>query len=237
MKFYKNPHEIGCYWYDAVQKYGAPNLKWCEQSVCAVVSEPANTFSNIAYFVAAFIIYHWTKESKTEFKYASIAMILMGSGSFYYHMSNFYISQVLDFVGMFLFVFWLLCLSLIRLKFFKFKSAVFFYLLLIIVSILLMHVMYIYHVPFQSLIVLAVLSILSIEIKLYLQAKRKYSLKYLITGFLIIGFGELFSILDLTKTVCTPDNHVVQGHAFWHILSAIGLVVAFKHWLSFENDS
>ena len=40
---------------------------------------------------------------------------------------------------------------------------------------------------------------------------------------LLISAAAVFSALDVTRTFCDPDNHWLQGHAIWHVLSASAL--------------
>ena len=229
-----NPHALGCFWHDAAVKYGAPNIKWCEETLCHLISEPANTFSNIAYFIATIVLLYWTKNLSKEHKFAPIAMLLMGAGSFYYHMSNNYLSQIIDFIGMYIFIFWLLTLNLRRLNLFQFKGSIAFYLSFIVLNTVGLHIMYLNRIPFQILVALAGVLIVGTEFMIYKKSQEKYQYKFLGIGVALIIIAESFSILDATRAMCDPQNHIVQGHAIWHVLSAIGLTIAYKHWKQFK---
>jgi signal transduction histidine kinase len=37
-------------------------------------------------------------------------------------------------------------------------------------------------------------------------------------------------LLDLTRAWCDPDDHLLQGHAVWHVVSAASLVFVFRHY-------
>ena len=39
----QNPHGVGCPWHSITETWGAPNVKWCEETLCQWISEPANT--------------------------------------------------------------------------------------------------------------------------------------------------------------------------------------------------
>ncbi len=231
MSLYPNPHGKMCYWYDAAEKYGAPNIKWCEETLCQVVSEPANTWSNIGYILAAFVIYLWAKKTKhTELKWLAPAMFLMGACSLYYHLSNFYISQILDFVGMYLFVFWLLVLNLRKAKLITRKMQVPAHIIISLLATLTLHYMYLNHIKFQMIIAIGVLTILICEFLAYKRSSVKRHYKYFFTGIILVGLAQLASQLDLQRIWCDPSNHVLQGHALWHLLAAIGLTISYKHW-------
>ena len=46
----------------------------------------------------------------------------------------------------------------------------------------------------------------------------------------LISAGAVFSLLDVTRTWCDPTHPVLQGHAIWHVLSALSLGAAFLHF-------
>lgn len=39
--------------------------------------------------------------------------------------------------------------------------------------------------------------------------------------------------LDRLEVVCDPHNHVVGGHAAWHLLGALSFVFWFRHYEQF----
>ena len=61
---YQNPHQMQCTWYDLTEKYGAPNIKWCEQTLCQFISEPANTWSNLGFLMVGILIYVYATKNK-----------------------------------------------------------------------------------------------------------------------------------------------------------------------------
>ncbi|MBK6740332.1 MAG: ceramidase domain-containing protein [Haliea sp.] len=78
-----------------------------ETTVCSWISEPANTWSNALYLVFAFVIYVQCRKSPhLELRWMGPAMFFMGLFSLVYHASNNYVTQVFDFIGMYLLVFW-----------------------------------------------------------------------------------------------------------------------------------
>lgn len=234
---YLNPHPPGCYWHQAAETFGAPNLKWCEQTLCHAISEPSNTWSNLAYIAIAIIIFISTRKTRSmSLRWVPFAFLLMGVGSFFYHASNFYISQIFDFVGMYFLVHWFIAINLMRAKLMGPRRATIFYINFIIVNILALHIMYLLNLKFQVLIAIAGLLVVATE----WAARKKNSIpkeqKWLVIGVILIVSGEVFSLLDLSRTWCDPTNHIVQGHAIWHVLSAIGLFFAYKHFEQFEAE-
>jgi hypothetical protein len=38
------------------------------------------------------------------------------------------------------------------------------------------------------------------------------------------------SVLDVSRVWCEPANHWLQGHAVWHVLSALALLFTARHY-------
>jgi hypothetical protein len=45
-----------------------------------------------------------------------------------------------------------------------------------------------------------------------------------------LALAQTFSTLDLTRVWCDPDNHVLQGHALWHLLSAVAIAFVYRFY-------
>ena len=45
----------------------------------------------------------------------------------------------------------------------------------------------------------------------------------------------MFSLLDVTRTWCLPGHAYLQGHAIWHVLSALCLLALYFHYTQFEE--
>ena len=46
-------------------------------------------------------------------------------------------------------------------------------------------------------------------------------------GCFLAGFG--FWIADKRRFVCAPDNHVINGHAIWHLATSACLALFFEY--------
>lgn len=235
---YPNPHAPGCYWYEAAEKFGAPNVKYCEETLCQVMSEPANTWSNLSFlfFSLLLVLFHYKKWQTSALKFTPWALLLTGIGSFYYHASNFYISQHLDFTGMYIFLCWILTLSLKRVSSGLLGSQSF-YLLQLVIYTLVTHYMYAHEMKFQLLIVLVGVSIAASEF--YYQksslVKPKVSFRYFWLALICVLSGETLSLLDMKRVLCEPKNHFFQGHATWHILSAACCYFLTLYYAQYEK--
>ena len=229
---YTNPHGPGCPWYSITESQGAPNIKWCEETLCRWISEPANTWSNLGYLIVALAITYISFKNRHNFKLKQFGPIIffMGAMSFFYHQSNFYGSQILDFIGMFFFVGWAMGMNLIRLGKLKDQFLIPFNLTIGILFTISMHVMYLTGIKYQGLILVAGIFILTTEIMA--QKKSPSETKWFWSSIiiLIVAFG--FSISDGQRLWCVPENHgwFSQGHALWHWTAAIAMFTIYKHY-------
>jgi hypothetical protein len=112
----ENLLRAGCPWVELRHWGGLPNVKWCEQSLCAWIAEPANTWSNLAYVLAAAALFALARrESSRTLRFFAPAALAVGLCSLVYHASVAFATQVLDFFGMYFYFLFLLALNLVRL--------------------------------------------------------------------------------------------------------------------------
>lgn len=84
---------------------------------------------------------------------------------------------------------------------------------------------------FQMIVAIGSISILVTEYIAYRNSKIKRNYKFFYLGLICMGCAQIFSQLDLKRIWCNPADHIFQGHALWHLLGAIGLLLAFRHWM------
>ena len=225
---YPNPHPDLCPWHEAAAILGAPNIKWCEATLCGWISEPANTWSNLAYLVLGLVIVrqNW-RASHYELRWMGPAMLLMGGFSLGYHASNNYLTQVFDFLGMYLLVFWMLVINLRRLGWFARERQKAVFVALCVAGTLLVHLMYLAQLKFQFIIAAAALVIVVSEVR----ARRKQPVPWgnLSVGLALLCVAQAASLADLTRVYCEPGSWL-QGHAVWHVMSAVALYFACRHY-------
>lgn len=233
-----NPIPAGCPWH-GLSQYGLPNVDWCEAYVCAYVNEPANAWSNLAYVAVALWMLRVLRgvpadaPNRPALRRFAPATILVGAASFVYHATNTHLTQIFDFFGMYVFCFLLLVLNLQRLGWLAAARfpAVFWSAVLgtTAVTFLLAR----RGAKIQALVALCILEIVVTEL-LAFRASIRRGARYALHPFLVsLGLliaGSVFSVLDVTRTLCDPQNHFFQGHAAWHVLSALSLGAAFWHY-------
>jgi len=78
-----------------------------------------------------------------------------------------------------------------------------------------------------SLFGLLILGSLLLERKAIIQHKVSNKINYFYKSIILFFVAYFFWILDYTRLICFPDS-IFQGHALWHILSALaGLMMYF----------
>lgn len=236
---YPNPHPPGCPWHGLTELVGAPNLKWCEATRCSWVSEPANTGSNVGYLAVAVAFWRMVRSARNAAARLFVSTAaLMGLCSLVYHASNNYLSQVLDFVGMFLYVYLLVRINLVRVwpSLRRWQTAI--YWALVIGSVALVHTMYVLELRFQLLIAGAVLVLIATELVMMRRGDwQRYRYRYFGLSVLLIVVAQGFSLADLSRAWCHPENVVLHGHALWHLLSAVSIFFSFLHYRQLELDA
>lgn len=229
---YPNPHGPSCPWYPLAEATGSPNIKWCEETICAWISEPANTWSNVSYLlVAGFILWRSYKHGHNRLlKLFGLIVFIMGGLSFFYHLSNFYVTQILDFVGMFLLVGWTSGMNFIRAKKLKPERLLPYILAYNVLNIIVLHLMYLQGLKFQFLILIGAFLIIAGEMLASKTPKIKYH--WFVTSLVLLTVALTFSIMDHAHVWCDPTQHGIfsQGHALWHWIGGLAMLAIYFHY-------
>lgn len=218
-----------CPWH-ALAAYGPPNVEWCEARLCAVVNEPANTWSNLAFLVVAGLIAMRARAcASPALRAFAPAVAAVGAFSFLYHASNVRLTQLLDFLGMYLFVLLLLAINATRLGLLAPRRTVPAF---VLGSLALTGVTALVPrgFPIQAIVGALILATMLTEALARRRARERGGLGAFAISAALLGIAALCSALDVTRTWCDPSDHVLQGHALWHVLSAASLLAAFHHF-------
>lgn len=207
--------------------WAPPNLSWCEEKLAAWISTPANTWSNLAYFLVAWLIYRMARGQ--DFSRLALAMAAMGAGSFAYHASCTFALQVVDFVGMYAVIWLFIAWNLRRAG--AAVSAGVAWTTGVVGCTAVLFLMARLALPYQSLI-LVLAGVLAVqEARLW---KRDPTADYreLAWAWILLAAALACSAADISGVWCDPTNHWLQGHACWHVLSAAGLYRAARYYAS-----
>ena len=245
MPFQVPPLTQGCPWYD-LSELGRPNIKWCEANQCSWIVAPADTWSNVAYLLVAIYLLAFISKNDSKIspnsplRYFPAAAAIVGVTSFIHHMSYSVILQILDHFGMYVFTFLIITLNLRRMGKLEASQLKAFLVKAVIGMTAFTIFMERFHFPIQSFVLILILAIIATEISASSIEKKKsvpYSPRYFFAALGVLLTGAVCSFLDASGRWCAPDNHWIQGHAFWHMLSALSLAVLFHHYRQFRELS
>ena len=216
---------LGCPW----SGWALPNLKWCEANLCAWVTTPANTWSNLAYLAVALLMRRWAGARPLLRPFAPAA-VATGVSSFAYHASYTYFFQFFDFVGMFLFAGLPVTLNAVRLGWISERARRLVYGALVIGCSALVPIFFRNHVPIQAIVALLIAVAISQELILWFGRATPESRGWWLVAVGVLAVAATCSGLDLSRVWCDPENHWLQGHAVWHVLSAVSLLALFRFY-------
>lgn len=239
-----NPIPEGCPWHELSQ-YGLPNVNWCEEYVCAWINEPANTWSNLAYLFAALWVL-WLRRGATDrgpLRWFAPVLATMGLFSGIYHASNTHVTQILDFLGMYLFCFLLLGINGVRLGALSLARLPLWFLAAVSLAtagtVLAVRAGF----PIQSFIGILTLALVVTEMLIRRRGAASTgttaptaSLRGFFASLGLLIIAATCSAMDVSRTLCDPQNHFLQGHAAWHVLSATALLAAYYHYRQFQAE-
>ena len=217
----------GCPWYEAQQTYGAPNVNWCEPTQCGYINEPANTWSNLPFLIFGILIFQKARKSLTSF--FGVNVFLMGVFSFTYHASNNFLTQYIDFLGMFLVMSFLLTFATIR--FFQKTWEDFYKLFWAFFSIhcVIFMIFDITLIPVQYIMALNALPVLFMEVGSSLRSGELLKIYYFWLGLAGMILAQGFAIMDIQRIYCNPENLWFHGHVMWHLISSLAMVAFAFH--------
>jgi hypothetical protein len=215
-------------------------VEWCEERKCQTITTPANTWSNVAYVVAGLYMMRRAGKS-TDLKLFGPAAIATGVFSGLYHASFTKLFQWFDFIGMYMFCLLPVIINLRRLRYLRRDQQGTVYGVAVCLCGALTSMLQSIFFPIQLIVVALVAVAAGTEYKAMQRAQNsvniivRYRFFFVAAGLLAVGF--VCSMLDMTRVWCNPHNHIVQGHAVWHLLTAAALVCQFVHYQMLEEDA
>jgi len=231
---YPNISNPECVWTPVREWGGLPNVKWCEETLCGIIAEPANTWSNLAYLiVAAGLFFYTRKDTDRILRFWAPVAFWVGITSLVYHASVTFIFQVLDFWGMYFFFGLVLLLNLVRMG--KVAAATFFRTLYISIFALTAFTVVVakLNLPIQGIVGIMIVLTLVTEGLAFRVSKVKIDYRFLAGTLVFISAAAAFSGSDASGARCDPHDHIFQGHAIWHVLGSIAITFAHFHYRQF----
>ncbi|MGI0493317.1 ceramidase domain-containing protein [Alkalinema pantanalense CENA528] len=224
-----------CPWH----QFQHPAPQFCEAHVCAWIMEPANAWSSLAYSLVGIglCVRHPDKanpdQSKGFVEILGPIGILLGLASFAYHAAYTPSAQFLDLLSMFLLSNWVLVLNCTRSGMIPIHGIPWMWLGGVLGSTLFLGISLQWG---RTIFGLELAATIVAEIYLYLKGKTA---SYQDFWIIITLFAAAFLMwsFDLYRITCNPDLHWLQGHAIWHILTAVCLVFIDRFYRQIFSSS
>lgn len=206
-----------------------PDIKHCEANLAGWIAAPANTWSNLAYVaVGLWIMRRSARRGLLSAGGLGPVSIAVGATSFAFHASYTFAGQVLDYAGMFLLLGWALARGLRRAGLLGEAGALRFWGGLFAASMAALFAFRAAGWGIQTLVLVQALALAALEVRLMLVKRDapSYAPFWLMQVLLIAAYACWH--LDHTDLACRPDDHLIQFHAIWHVVTAAAFVAAWR---------
>ena len=157
------------------------------------------------------------------------ASVAIGVFSFAYHASYTFALQFFDFVAMFLFCFTVLARNAVRLGWVHAPRETRFFALGVLGMSAGVPPLFYAGFPIQALVGLLIAVGLAQEWRLRRRDGPSPAYRIYLVGLALLGAAAVASLLDVTRIACAPQS-LLQGHAVWHVLSALALAAFFRFY-------
>jgi hypothetical protein len=207
---------------------------FCETRLCGWVVEPANTWSNVSYFIAALFVFLGNREEKRpELSLIAVTAFLVGIGSTLFHASGTRFGEIIDVSAMYLISGLFIVFAAQRI--WPIEKAQLFILYFLISGLSSLTLV----LTTSNGIWLFAGHIVTAAVLEFIYFKRAPAMPdYKFLRLMVFGFAFAYVawLLDFRKIVCDPDNHVLGGHAIWHLSNATCLWTYFKYVQQFSKS-
>jgi hypothetical protein len=184
--------------------------------------QPANTWSSLAFVIAGAAIL--LRARNIQSRILGAILIFLGIGSAYYHATLTFTWQFIDVLGMYLVATLLLFHAIDRRAKISPANLGAMY---VATNILLASILY--WIPFVRRAVFGVIVVLFIVLE------RTHARKLMrAVGILALAF--VIWVLDYYRIACDASS-LIQGHAFWHVLGAVGSWLVYTDYLAGDRLS
>ena len=207
-------------------------VRFCEEQLCGWIAEPANAWSNLAFLaMGVYLLFRAKSDKRAPLYLVGVTSILVGIGSFMFHMSGTFVGEFADLSAMFLIGSLMVTMEARRFVPMGSPQLTILYLGMSVGSMLLL-------LAFRNIgITLFGFQIALVYLSNIIWKMRKAKVVHRHAFRLGSTFAVALGVwaLDLTGTVCRPTNHVFTGHSAWHMLTALCLYFFYRHQEQFVS--
>lgn len=239
-----NQFLTGDVWEGMEMSKSALTVEYCEQNHCnRFFHQKMNSYSNLIYFFFGIWVLLISRRSASHIldnspgAFYGLCLIYLAFGSCYFHASLTIQGQRVDMNATYAINIALIgCnLALLFPRFFKQELTRLIYIPALFCVVLIFHPVSML-VSSSVLLPLLILVSLGLQITLYIVSKRKYRIYLVAMSVVILILAFIIRQEDVNKGVICEPNWWFQGHALWHILTAISSFISFIY-LRFDRDT
>jgi hypothetical protein len=217
-------------------RFDPPTMKFCEENLCAWVTQPANAWSNLAYVLVGLYVWRSRQGGAGAARLFGPLALAVGLTSFAYHASFTFVFQVADLGSMFLLSSLLVVLNLRRAGVTDTRRLVFVYIVINAVSLALLVALRKVGILLFGLQLLAAL-VLEVQLR---RGGRARTERFRQDRDLALALGSfavsyVFWALDFFRLACDPSQHVFQGHAAWHVINSSCFLLLSRYYRGIES--
>ena len=199
------------------------------------IRQTANAYSSLGFVFSGTVILFQMRQKDAARRLSAgysaimgISCIMIGVGSAFYHASLTFIGQFFDVFGMFLLAAFMLVFAWERIWNLRLHTTLVLFLLLnIFLSWLQIAIPDTRRYAFAIVLIVALLFEYYFRIKI----KPQIEVSWLRFGIGLLTGAYIIWILDNTRTLCF-ESSLLQGHAVWHILGAISVLLLHRYYVS-----
>lgn len=215
-----------------------PDNCFCEANRDSFVVQPVNTYSNLIFVFVGLVILanmqnanasrNLLRQQRAIQIVFGIAMLVIGAGSFFYHASLTFVAQWFDVIGMDLFITLALLYNIARLQKFNGTQFALVYITLnITLGISLVAIPQLRREIFGALVLITIV----LEAWLHHTQQPKIELRWFSAALASFFAAYTIWLLDNSGIICAPTS-LFQGHAVWHLLTALSAGLLYQYYLS-----
>jgi hypothetical protein len=204
-----------------------PEGCFCEVFQPGAILQPVNTFTSLTFSaLGAFLLFILLKRRKNAYQQLflilfSLALLITGFGSAYYHARLNILGQTLDFLGMFMILLTGPLLSFSQVRQFEKPKTMILYCAVVITCLMLLLT---FPEVRRYIFAIGVVLILVSEARYHLPQKR-----YFWSAFSLFLFSFLLWIPDNYRLLCFTQTNI-QLHAAWHFLNTFACHFLFRYF-------
>jgi hypothetical protein len=218
-----------------------PNC-FCEAVRPGFIRQPANTYSNLAFILIGLVIAgtgrpvsRWPTQTHNRLQshpgYPRLygwAVFAIGAGSLFYHASLTFVGQFFDWLGMYAFITFVIVYNASR--FVRGRGGLFGIAYAVLLATLGSSFFFTSGLRTQIYTYLLFLSI-GLEVFALLFKRPRVNLVLYLAALACLIFARIIWGWDIDGTFCNSHS-LWQGHALWHILTALATAFLFRYYLS-----